>query len=110
VTLTATDASGNISQCTATVTVNDTLSPTAVCQDVTVFLDGSGNASITAGDVEGGSSDNCSLAGISVTPSSFTCANVGTNTVTFTATDASGHSATCTATVTVSDKIGRAHV
>ena len=103
VTLTATDASGNSSTCMAVVTVSDTTSPTAVCQNVTVFLDGSGNASITAGDVNNGSSDNCSVAGLSVSPSSFTCANVGANNVTLTVTDAAGNSSSCMAVVTVSD-------
>jgi hypothetical protein len=103
VTLTATDASGNISQCTATVTVSDTTSPTAVCQNITVFLDGAGSASITAADVDGGSSDNCALAGLSVAPALFTCANIGANNVTLTATDASGNISQCTAVVTVAD-------
>ena len=105
VTFTATDVNGNTSNCTSTVTVIDSVAPTAVCQDITVFLDGSGNASITAGDIDNGSSDNCGVAGISVTPSSFTCANVGANTVTLTATDASGNTSDCTATVTVIDSI-----
>ncbi|MEM0999052.1 MAG: HYR domain-containing protein, partial [Bacteroidota bacterium] len=105
VTLTVTDGSSNSSTCTATVTVQDTISPTAVCQNTTVQLDASGNATVTASDVDGGSSDNCSLSSLSVSPSSFTCANVGANTVTLTVQDNSGSIATCTATVTVQDTI-----
>ncbi|MEM7036719.1 MAG: hypothetical protein AAF570_07050, partial [Bacteroidota bacterium] len=103
VTLTATDASSNVDSCTATVTVTDSTDPTAVCQNLTVFLDGSGNASITAADVDGGSSDNCGLGTLSVSPSTFTCANVGAATATLTVPDVNGNTSTCTASVTVTD-------
>ncbi len=105
VTLTVADAEGNMDTCTATVTVEDNVAPTAICQDITVQLDSSGNASITAGDVDGGSSDNCGIAGLSVSPAIFTCADVGPNTVTLTVTDVNGNTDTCTATVTVEDNI-----
>jgi hypothetical protein len=87
VTLTATDVNNNVTTCTATVTVEDTTAPAAVCQNITVQLDASGNASITAADIDGGSSDNCSIGSISASPTSFDCSNVGANTVTLTATD-----------------------
>ena len=58
-TLTATDSSGNSSSCVAVVTVLDTIPPTTLCSDTTIYLDGTGNASIIAADVDGGSSDNC---------------------------------------------------
>ena len=102
VTLTVTDASGNVSTCTADVTIEDNVDPIAVCQDITVYLDGTGNASITSGDVDGGSTDNCSVT-VSATPLSFTCADVGANAVTLTATDQSSNTDNCTATVTVAD-------
>ena len=44
--LTVTDNNNNVSTCTATVTVEDNVAPTAVCQDITVQLDASGNGSI----------------------------------------------------------------
>ncbi len=105
VTLTATDGSGNVGSCTATVTIIDSISPTALCQDLTVYLDGAGTATITTGDVDAGSSDNCGIAGLSLSQSSFTCANVGANTVTLTVTDGSGNIGTCSSTVTVLDTI-----
>ena len=40
---------------------------------------------------------------MTVSPNTFTCANIGGNTVTLTVTDINGNSATCTATVTVQD-------
>ena len=103
VTLVVADTTGNTDSCVATVTVQDTAAPTAICQNLTVFLDGSGNATITAGNVDGGSSDNCGLASLSVNPASFTCADSGANSVTLTATDVSSNSSSCVATVTVQD-------
>ncbi len=101
VTLTVTDGSGFTSTCTAIVTVEDNVPPTAVCLDITVELDQDGMASIVAADIDGGSTDNCTIVSISVTPSDFDCANVGPNVVTLTVTDQSGNTSTCTATVTV---------
>ena len=40
------------------VTLNDGAPPTAICQNINVVLDGSGNATIVATDLDGGSSDN----------------------------------------------------
>ena len=105
VTLTVSDAAGNSSICTATVTVTDGEAPTALCQNVTVALDANGQASISAEDIDAGSSDICGVTSLSVNPSAFTCANVGPNTVTLTVGDAAGNTATCTATVTVVDDI-----
>ena len=105
VTLTVTDNNGNSSTCTATVTVEDNIDPIAVCQNITVQLDANGNASITDADVDNGSSDVCGIASLSVSPNTFTCANVGANQVTLTVTDNNGNTSTCTATVTVEDNI-----
>ncbi|MFK7787194.1 MAG: hypothetical protein AB8B56_18880, partial [Crocinitomicaceae bacterium] len=104
VTLTVVDLSGNTSTCTSTVTVNDNISPTAICQDITVTLDASGNASITASDIDNGSTDNCGIATTSIISgiTSYTCTDIGqTFPVTLEVTDASGNSSTCTAQVTV---------
>ncbi len=103
VTLTVTDASANSSTCTAIVTVVDTNSPTAVCQNITVFLDGTGNATITGSDIDGGSSDNCAVSSLTPSTTSFTCADIGANSVTLTVADASANTSTCVSTVTVVD-------
>jgi HYR domain/Secretion system C-terminal sorting domain len=42
---------------------------------------------------------------MSVSPSSFTCADTGANTVTLTVTDVNGNTASCSSTVTVKDNI-----
>jgi GEVED domain/HYR domain/Lectin C-type domain/Secretion system C-terminal sorting domain len=100
---TATDASGNSASCSFTVTVNDDDAPSAVCQNATVTLDANGNATITASVVNNGSSDNCGPVTTAVSQTSFTCANLGPNTVTLTVTDLAGNVSTCSATVTVVD-------
>ncbi|MDC8002662.1 HYR domain-containing protein [Aureisphaera galaxeae] len=105
VVLTVMNASGLTTQCTAVVTVEDTLPPTVNCQDITVILDASGNASILPSDVDAGSSDNCGIASSSLDISSFSCADVGTNTITLSVMDVNGNTASCTAMVTVLDDI-----
>ena len=44
--------------CTSTITVQDNINPTAICQNLTVQLDASGAGSITAAQVDNGSSDD----------------------------------------------------
>ena len=100
---TATDVAGNTATCAFNVIVNDTELPMAVCQDVSLQLDASGMATLTALDVDGGSTDNCGISSLEVSKDTFTCADIGANTVTLTATDANGNLSTCTAEVTVID-------
>lgn len=105
VTLTVVDANGNSSTCSAIVTVKDNTAPKAICKDVTISLDANGEASITAADINNGSSDNCAVASVSVNQTDFDCSHLGTNTVTLTVIDVNGNSSTCTSTVTVEDNI-----
>jgi len=102
VTLTVTDENGNSVAATATVSVADSIAPQAFCQDMTVTLDATGSATLSANDVDNGSSDNVAIDSVSVSPSAFTTADLGDNPVTLTVTDTSGNEATCTATVNVS--------
>ncbi len=105
VTLTVTSVDDHSDSCTAIVTVEDTLAPEAVCQNVTVQLDADGNATITASQIDNGSADNCGIASLSISQDTFTTANVGDNTVTLTVTDDSGNMATCDAIVTIVDQV-----
>ncbi len=75
--LTATDVNGNSSTCSAVVNVMDTINPTAVCQNITAYLDANGSVSITAADVDNGSSDNCGIASLSIDTTDFRCENAG---------------------------------
>ncbi len=105
VTLSVTDQSGNVGTCQTTVTVVDAIAPNAVCQAYTAVLDATGNVTITAVNVDGGSSDNCTIASMLVAPDAFTCADLGDNDVVLTVTDQSGNVATCVAVVTVVDNM-----
>ncbi|MCH9659544.1 MAG: T9SS type A sorting domain-containing protein [Bacteroidetes bacterium] len=105
VTLSVTNASGITTQCTAVVTVEDTVTPTVNCQDITLVLDASGQGIIDVADIDVGSSDACGIASSSLDISSFDCSNIGANNVTLTVTDANGNMAECIAVVTVLDDI-----
>jgi hypothetical protein len=101
---TATDGAGRTATCQFTVTVEDRQAPNAICRDAVVNLDATGNATITAATINGGSNDNCPgtltvVAGTTM----FNCSNIGENNVTLTVTDGAGRTATCVAEVTVRD-------
>ena len=85
------------------ITVTDDEFPVALTQNISVNLDSLGLVSLTAAQVDNGSSDNCGIASRTVSPASFSCANLGSNGVTFVVTDIHGHSATNTAIVYVND-------
>jgi subtilisin-like proprotein convertase family protein len=103
VTFEATDSDNNTVICSFNVTVNDTEAPVAACQDITIELDATGNASITTADIDNGSFDNCAGFVLSLDTMAFDCSNVGANTVNLTVTDTAGLTDSCTATVTVED-------
>ena len=103
VTLTVEDAAGNTDACNSTVTVTETTPPTALCQNVTLVLNGSGSATLTVPQVNNGSTDNCGIATRTISKSAFTCGDLGSNTVTLTVTDVNSNQSTCTSTVTVQD-------
>jgi hypothetical protein len=83
--------------------VTDNTPPTVNCKNATVYLNASGNASITETDVVASTSDNCGPPTITLSKSAFTCADKGANTVHVTADDGHGNTAGCDATVTVVD-------
>ncbi len=93
--LQVTDAAGlsSVSSSATTVNVRDVTPPTVVFNSITVQLDATGNYTLTPIDVTAianGSSDNCSIAGTTVSPSSFTFCDAGAKQVTLTVTDGSG--------------------
>ncbi|MFA4835480.1 MAG: Ig-like domain-containing protein, partial [Dehalococcoidia bacterium] len=104
-TYTISDGNGGTDSATVSVTVLDTIPPTVITKDITVQLNASGQASITAADVNNGSYDAFGIASMTVSPNAFDCSDIGPNTVTLTVTDTNGNVATGTATVTVEDNI-----
>ncbi|MBK8555549.1 MAG: HYR domain-containing protein [Lewinellaceae bacterium] len=105
VVFTATDGAANSVTCEVIITVEDDQTPTAVCQDITIYLDADGLASITPADVDGGSTDNCEVESLEIDIAEFDCDNTGDNNVTLTVYDPAENSSICVATVTVLDTI-----
>jgi hypothetical protein len=105
--LTVEDAAGLTDTCTTEVTIADTVDPIAVCQNITVELDANGEATITAADVDNGSSDACGgPVTLNIFVTDFDCDDLGAaNNVLMVVTDESDNSSTCTAVVTVVDLI-----
>jgi hypothetical protein len=104
VTLTVTDVNGNVSTCTAIVTVEDVTAPIVACQNITVELDPvTGTVTILGTDIDNGSTDACGIDTYTLDIDTFDCSNIGDNTVVLTVTDVNGNSDTCTAIVTVED-------
>ena len=85
------------------ITENCCDAPEAICKSATIVLVGN-SASLSASDVNNGSTYECGLQSIIVSPNSFGCSHVGApQTVTLTVTDVRGDSDHCTATVMVLD-------
>ncbi len=108
--LTITDENGNQACGTAVVTIEDNLPPVVLTQNITVELDENGEASITAEDVDNGSTDNCGIESMELDVDFFTTDNVGENTVTLTVFDVNGNSASETAVVTVLEFIADTYI
>lgn len=110
VTLTATDTAGNTATCGATVAVIDTISPLAICRNVTIQLDTNQMGFLTTDSVNNGSSDACGGISLSLTQFSatdtFNCDSVGKNYVEYlVVTDLSGNASTCSADIRVSSQL-----
>lgn len=88
-----------------TVGVEDTTPPDARWKDVTIYLNDAGQATITADDIDNGSTDESGIASREVSPSDFGCSDVGPNGVILNVTDMNGNMAQCTSTVTVLDDL-----
>lgn len=123
-TIKVTDACGNASTTTVTVTVQDNTKPTPVCdQNTVVVLDNTGYAFANATTFDDGSTDNCCVSGFAVARMSdncgfasnllfdnyieFCCEDVGTNVpVILRVSDCHGNFNDCMVQVTVQDKTG----
>jgi hypothetical protein len=120
VTYTATDATGNSATCSFEVTVTDNTNPTIICPS-----NANGNTVATScsgivNNIDATFADNCTVTTLTWTKTGATTANspltginqvsgtnfnLGITTVTYTAKDAAGNSATCSFTVTITDNI-----
>lgn len=82
-------------------TIDDTIPPTALCQDLSASLGSDGTVTILAAQIDNGSSDDMGIASLTLDIDTFDCSQVGTNDVVLTVTDLGGNTATCMATVTI---------
>jgi hypothetical protein len=70
-----------------------------------VHLDQNGQETISANYLDGGSTDNVGIISFEIDIDTFSCDNIGENTVILTIADAAGNTATCDAVVSVIDTI-----
>lgn len=98
------DGIGNTDTCSFTVTVDDTIAPVYVCQqNISVNAD-SGMCSAVVTFSAPTATDNCTFTSSQTAGlPSGSAFPVGTTTVTYTATDSSGNSTTCSFDITVTD-------
>ena len=104
-TVTINDASNCTVIETITIQAVDNILPTAIAQNISVSLDGNGNAMITPSMIDNGSSDNCGGVTLDIDLTSFDCDDLGENTVTLSVNDLAGNSFSTTSIVTVIDEV-----
>ncbi len=102
VTLTVTDEAGGIGECATAVTVIDTLAPTVACVgEFELLLDETGNGTLTAEDLDAGTTDGCGIDFTSISMTSFSCFSEDETEVMFYAQDIYGNIDSCMVVVTV---------
>jgi large repetitive protein len=101
VTYSALDPSGNEGTCSFTVTVNDQVLPVFTGCPTSIALTAGVNCKSVATWTEPVATDNCSIGNVVKSHSSGSEFDMGETTVTYTATDINGNTASCTFTVTV---------
>lgn len=108
------DSRGNNAACSTLVTVIEGNPPTIyACPPQTVTLNANGTATFPPIPGYIHSSyvyDNCQVASVVLSPSTFTCANVGVSPAVIIATDNFGLTTTCSTTVTVNEAIAPAAI
>ena len=107
---TAFDGCGNTTSGNVTITVVDDKPPTPVCnRGITISLNSDGEVYLTPAIIAQTAFDNCaSLQNIrlEISPSTFTCGDLGEQDVTLHALDPAGNRGTCVTQVQVQDQLG----
>ncbi|MFO7575559.1 MAG: hypothetical protein R6W67_10440, partial [Bacteroidales bacterium] len=83
----------------------DTTPPVVNTKTFTLILDVNGNGTLLPEDVDNGSNDESGPVTLSVSPNVFTCTDLGPQTVTLTATDMAGNSASADVIITVATSL-----
>jgi hypothetical protein len=85
------------------IALPDTIAPQPTCQSLNLAIAANGIGTVNATALGAGSTDNCGIASYTASPPQFGCTQLGNRTVQLTVADASGNTATCTASVNVLD-------
>jgi gliding motility-associated-like protein len=104
ITLSTTDAAGNVGKCTFETDVKDLEPPVVRCKNAALTIDPSGILLTTLDPnlINNGSSDNCGTLTLRAVPSLFNCSMVNTDvSVKLIATDSQGNTDSCTTAVKV---------
>ncbi len=99
-----TDANGCVKQFFVDVMMGNN-PPNAIAQNISVSLNNLGQATIEVDQINNGSTDDCGIDTMFIDLMSFSCDDIGENTVTLTVIDEQNASSTTTATVTLIDEI-----
>jgi hypothetical protein len=82
----------------------DTTPPIASCKNISVALNTFGSVTVSAAMIDNGSSDACGISSILIdndASKTFSCSDIGANTVTLKVIDRSNNTSTCNAIITV---------
>ncbi|MCF6366275.1 MAG: T9SS type A sorting domain-containing protein [Bacteroidales bacterium] len=101
--VTLSDVAGNTHVQVSTIDVRDNINPTLAVQNLTVQLDATGNATISAFNVVTNATDNCIIADTTLSQSTFNQSDVGILNVDVTLSDVSGNTHVQVSQITVVD-------
>jgi hypothetical protein len=105
VNLVVTDVAKNVSNCTAEVSVTDTIKPVCTIQPKTFYIGSNGQLSVTQNQLSISTTDNCSGFMATFNQTNYTCADIGNKTISATVRDVTGNSNTCSNQITIIDTI-----
>jgi hypothetical protein len=96
------DPCGNTGRDSVVFVIRDNSTPTVICEtSIDISLGSSGTATIDTSVLNINSTDNCGIDTMFLSKYTFTCANLGQNSVTLTAVDNNGNLNTCVSNVNV---------
>ncbi|MBL6730474.1 MAG: HYR domain-containing protein [Bacteroidia bacterium] len=97
------NAAGCDSIITTFLVIGDTTLPSVLTKNATLYLDQTGNATISSFNIDNGSSDNCGIFSYRLSDPNFDCSDIGANTIYLIVTDVNGNIDSASAIVTVQD-------
>lgn len=106
VTLTVTTDDGQASSCDAIVVISDTVSPEAVCENLTISLQETGTVEIAPELIGAASNDACGIGSMNLSENTFGCDDLGDHDIVLKVTDKNGNTAECFSVVSVVDEVG----